>query len=79
MPEFFLQMAASGPAEPLKVRIVLKATWIDDGTPNGSVEEDIRWVGALDDHYDWDDDCQKVPAVERGTIQLVYVPAVNRH
>lgn len=77
VPEFFLQMAATAPGEPLKVRIILKATWTDDGTPSGSVEEDIRYVKALDDEYDWDDDCQKVPAVERGTIQLVYVPATR--
>jgi putative ATP-dependent endonuclease of the OLD family len=77
VPEFFLQMAASEPGAPLKVRIMLKATWTDDGTPSGSVDEDIRWVRALDDDYDWDDDCQKVPAVERGTIQLVYVPATR--
>lgn len=75
--EFFLQMAASAPGAPLKVRIMLKATWTDDGTPSGSVDEDIRWVRALDDNYDWDDDCQKVPAVERSTIQLVYVPATR--
>ncbi|MFC1867665.1 ATP-dependent endonuclease [Thermodesulfobacteriota bacterium] len=77
VPEFFLQMAASEPGAPLKVRIILKATWTDDGTPSGSVEEDIRWVRVLDDNYDRDDDCQKVPAVERSTIQLVYVPATR--
>lgn len=77
VPEFFLQMAASEPGAPLKVRIMLKAIWTDDGTPSGAVDEDIRWVRALDDNYDWDDDCQKVPAVERGTIQLVYVPATR--
>ena len=75
VPEFFLQMAATDPGAPLKVRIMLKATWTDDGTLSGSVEEDIRWVRALDDNYDWDEDCQKVTPVERGTIQLVYVPA----
>jgi putative ATP-dependent endonuclease of OLD family len=73
--EFFLQMVASAPGAPLKVRIMLKATWTDDGTPSGAVDEDIRWVRTLDDNYDWDDDCRKVLAVERGTIQLVYVPA----
>ncbi|MEN8129331.1 MAG: ATP-binding protein, partial [Pseudomonadota bacterium] len=77
VPEFFLQMAASDPGAPLKVRILLKAIWTDDGTPGGSVDEDIRWVRTLDDNYNWDDDCQKVMAVERGTIQLVYVPATR--
>lgn len=77
VPEFFQQMAASSPADPLKVRIILKATWTDDGTPTGNVDEHIRYVRALDDQYDWEHDCEKVPAVERGTIQLAYVPATR--
>lgn len=77
VPEFYLQMAASAPNAPLQVRMMLRATWVDDGTPSGSIEEDLRYVKALDDNYDWDEDCQKVPAVERGTIQLVYVPATR--
>lgn len=76
VPEFFLQMAASGPGESLKARIILKATWVDDGTPSGNVEEDIRWLSTLDETYEWDE-CQKVMAVQRGTIQLVYVPATR--
>lgn len=77
VPEFFLQMAASDPGAPLKVRIILKAIWVDDGTSDGGVDEDIRWVRTLDDNYNWDDDCQKVMAVERGSIQLIYVPATR--
>ena len=77
VPEFFRQMVASGPGEPLKVRIILKASWIDDGTPNGSIEEDIRYVRTLNENYDWDNDCQKVPSYERSTIQLIYVPATR--
>lgn len=77
VPEFFRQMVASGPGEPLKVRIILKATWIDDGTPNGSIEEDIRYVRTLNENYDWDNDCQKVPPYERSTIQVIYVPATR--
>src|SRR5690606_6659319 len=76
VPEFFLQMMATGPGEPLKARIMLLATWIDDGTPGGNVEEDIRWITTLGNDYEWDQ-CQKVQAVQRGTIQLVYVPATR--
>ena len=77
VPEFFRQMSASGPGEPLKARIVLRATWTDDGTPEGSVEEDCRWVMTLDESYDWDGNCQKAHASERGAIQLIYIPATR--
>lgn len=76
VPEFFLQMAASAPGEPLKVRMRLQATWTDDGTPDGNVDEDIRWITALDDEFDWDE-CKRVQAAERGSIQLIYVPAAR--
>lgn len=76
VPEFFLQMMASGPGEPLIARIMLVATWTDDGTPGGNVDEDVRWIPTLGDEYEWDQ-CQKVQAVQRGTIQLVYVPAMR--
>ena len=77
VPEVFSHMAVSGPDEPLKVRIRLEATWTDDTTPGGAVEEDIRWVASLDDDVDWAK-CRKVAALERSFIQLVYVPA-NRN
>ena len=74
--EFFLQMAASGPTKPLKVRMRLEAKWIDDGTPDGSVEEDIRWVRTLDGQINWSE-CKRVQAAQRSTIQLIYVPATR--
>ena len=76
VPEFFLQMMASGPGEPLTARIILVAKWTDDGTPGGNIEEDVRWIPTLGNDYEWDQ-CQKVQAVQRGTIQLVYVPATR--
>lgn len=77
VPEFFRQMSASGPGEPLKARLVLRATWTDDGTPEGDIEEDCRWVLTLDEAYDWDDNCQKAHASDRGAIQLIYIPATR--
>ncbi|ESY51336.1 MULTISPECIES: AAA family ATPase [unclassified Mesorhizobium] len=77
IPEVFNQMATSGEEEPLKVRMRLEAKWIDDGTPEGTIEEAFRWVRATDDDFEWDE-CQAVQAVERNYIQLIYVPA-NRN
>ena len=74
VPEFFLQMAASAPGEPLKARLRLRAVWTDDGTPDGNVEEDLRWITTLGKDFKWDD-CNRMQGVERGAIQLIYVPA----
>ena len=76
VPELFLQMAASAPGAPLKVRTRLQATWTDDGTPDGSIDEDIRWITTLDDDFEWDE-CKRVQPVERGSIQFIYVPATR--
>lgn len=76
VPEFFLQMAASAPGAPLKARMRLQATWTGDGTPEGCIEEDLRWITTLNDDFEWDD-CNRVQAVERGSIQLIYVPAAR--
>ena len=74
--EFFLQMAASERGAPLKARMKLRATWTNDGTLDGTIDEDIRWITTLDDEFEWDE-CKRVQAVERGSIQLVYVPATR--
>jgi predicted ATPase len=76
VPEFFMQMAASAPGAPLKARMRLQATWTDDGTPDGSVEDDLRWITTLDEEFEWDE-CKRVQAVGRGSIQLIYVPAAR--
>jgi Predicted ATP-dependent endonuclease of the OLD family len=76
VPDFFNHMAASGPDEPLKVRIRLRAKWIEDGTLDGTVEEDIRWILTLDDKFVWEN-CPKVSAVDRARIQVIYVPALR--
>jgi len=76
IPEFFQHMAASEPGGPLKARMRLRATWIDDSTSDGSIEEDFRWITTLDNDFDWDT-CQRVQAIERGSIQFIYVPATR--
>lgn len=76
VPEFFMQMAASAPGAPLKARMRLQSTWTDDGTPDGSIDDDLRWITTLNDEFEWGD-CKPVQAVERGSIQLIYVPAAR--
>lgn len=55
---------------------MLQASWTHDGTPDGSIDEDLRWITTLDDNFKWDE-CKRVQAVERGSIQLIYVPAAR--
>ena len=69
-------MAASAPGGPLKARMRLQARWTDDGTPDGTIDEDLRWITRLDDDFEWDE-CKRVHPVERGFIQLIYVPAAR--
>ncbi len=76
VPEFFEHMAASAPGAPLKARLRLQATWTDDSTPEGSIQEDIRWITTLGEEFEWDS-CHRVAAIDRAAIQLVYVPAAR--
>ena len=74
--EFFLQMAASGEGEPLKARLQLKATWTDDSTPDGNIDEELKWIHTLEGDFEWDE-CKRVLPAQRGSIQLVYIPATR--
>lgn len=74
--EFWKQMGATENGETLKARIRLQATWVDDGTPDGSVEEDVRWITRMDENFDWED-CRNVPPAERSAVQMIYVPAAR--
>ena len=76
VPQFFLHMAASAPKAPLKARMRLQAKWIDDNTPEGNIDEDLRWIETLDDEFKWDE-CKRVQPVERSSIQFIYIPAAR--
>lgn len=74
VPEFFKHMQVEGVDNPPKVRMLLKATWNEDGTAEGVVTEDIRWANTLDEAIDFES-CQRVQPAERSAIQFIYVPA----
>lgn len=74
--EFWKQMASSGEKEPLKARMRLQATWTDDGTPEGTIDEELRWVPCLDDAFKWEE-CQKVAPTDRSAVQMIYIPAAR--
>jgi putative ATP-dependent endonuclease of OLD family len=74
VPEFFHQMAAEESGR-LKCRLRLTATWTDDGTVEGSVEQKMIAIRTFGDFQE--NDCIEVKQLDRGRIQLLYVPAIR--
>ncbi|WP_429195190.1 ATP-dependent nuclease [Aeromonas veronii] len=72
IPEFFQQMAADE-AGRLKCRLRLEATWTDDGSLDGAIEQKYWAVRAFGEFTD--DECVELKAVDRARIQMIYVPA----
>lgn len=73
IPEFFNQMVVSEPEATPIVRMNLRATWTDDGTPDGFIDQSLRWITTSETNFNWED-CPVVHS-ERGAIQLIYLPA----
>ena len=74
IPEFFHQMATDE-AGRLKCRLRLQATWTDDGSLDGVIEQKfwaIRTFGEFGDG-----DCIELKAADRARIQMIYVPATR--
>lgn len=72
VPEFFQQMVADE-AGSLKCRLRLEATWTDDGSLEGAIEQKYWAVRAFGDFADGD--CTELKAIDRTRIQMIYVPA----
>ncbi len=74
VPAFFQQMATDEFGTP-KCRLRLEATWMDDGSVDGSIEERliaVRNLGEFDE-----EDCVAVRPFERSRIQMLYLPATR--
>lgn len=74
IPEFFHQMAADD-AGHLKCRFRLEATWTDDGSLDGAVEQKLFAIRTFGDFEDAD--CTELRPIDRARIQLLYVPATR--
>jgi hypothetical protein len=72
IPEFFQQMAADD-AGKLKCRLRIEATWTDDGSLEGAIDENYRAIRTFGPFSDAD--CVDLKAVDRARIQMIYVPA----
>jgi putative ATP-dependent endonuclease of OLD family len=74
VPEFFQQMAATADGR-LKCRFLLRATWSDDGSVDGSIGEERRVIHTFDDDYG--DRWSPFRSVDRNRIQMLYLPATR--
>lgn len=74
VPAFFKNMAAEENGS-LKVRLRLQATWIDDGTLDGAIEESYCAVQTFGNFEE--SDLQPLRNPDRSRIQLIYIPATR--
>ena len=74
VPEFFQHMAADD-AGRLKCRLRLQATWTDDGTLDGAIEQSYRAVRTFGEFVE--EDCIELKPNDRARIQMIYVPATR--
>ncbi|MBF0285023.1 MAG: AAA family ATPase [Magnetococcales bacterium] len=83
IPSVFNHMCCAVPGDSPVCRIRLEATWTQDGTPEGAVEERMYWITTLsevpfgEEESGEDKQKQRMPPAERGLIQVHYVPATR--
>jgi putative ATP-dependent endonuclease of the OLD family len=77
VPETFNQMIVDKPGGTPYCRLRLEATWTDDGTTSGDIEQSLYWI--LTDSDDQkiieDGNKRKVLPGDRSKIRVIYVPA----
>ncbi len=77
IPVFWKQLTLGGDSDNhLRARIQLRANWTEDGTMEGSIEEDIRSLDSLEDDVEWEE-CTKLSPFTRASIQFIYLPATR--
>ncbi|PIF67124.1 putative AbiEii toxin of type IV toxin-antitoxin system [Delftia sp. 60] len=74
VPAFFKNMAAEENGN-LKVRLRLEATWTDDGTLDGAIDESYSAVQTFGPFEE--SDLQRLGGPDRARIQLFYIPATR--
>lgn len=76
IPEFFNQMIVEEPDGTPYCRIRLEATWTDDNTPIGDIQQTLWWIRTDSDKVDDIKNArQQVQSRERSKIRVIYVPA----
>jgi len=76
VPETFNQMVVDEPGGTPFCRIQLEATWTDDGTPSGDIDQSTNWIlTSSDDPEVIKENKRKVQPRDRAKIRVVYVSA----
>jgi len=76
VPEVFNQMIVDEPGGIPYCRIRLDATWTDDGTPTGDINQGLWWILTnSDDPKIIEDNRCRVQPGDRSKIRVIYVPA----
>lgn len=78
IPEFFNQMTVEAPGKPPFCRIRLEATWSNDGTADGHVEQRLWWIlTSSDAPEEIESNRQPVQPAQRARIRLRYLAATR--
>jgi len=79
IPETFNQMIVDEPSGTPYCRIRLDATWTDDGTPAGDVEQSLSWIltNSDDPKVIEDGHRRRVHAADRSRVRVIYIPATR--
>lgn len=78
IPEAFNQMVVAEPSGSPYCRIRLEATWTNDGTAQGDVQQKLLWILTPSDDTETIRDYQRsVKPAERARLRVVYVPAAR--
>jgi putative ATP-dependent endonuclease of the OLD family len=72
----FKHMQIAAPEATPMCRLRLEAQWVDDGTAEGEVTQDLFWITTLDEDAA-DEQKSKVAAVDRGLVHVYYTPATR--
>lgn len=79
VPEVFNQMVVDEPGGSPYCRIRLEATWTNDGTVAGHIDQDVSWILTSSDDPEVIDDGNKpkLGPGQRAGIRVIYVPAAR--
>jgi len=80
VPETFNQMIVDNPDGTPYCRIRLEATWINDNTPVGDVEQSVSWILTNSDdpkEINEDGNRHRVQPGDRGKVRVIYIPAAR--
>jgi putative ATP-dependent endonuclease of the OLD family len=79
IPETFNQMIIDEPGGTPYCRVRLEASWTDDGTPVGDVEQTLSWILTNSNDPEVIDEghrCRVQPG-DRAKVRVVYIPAAR--